>query len=420
MVCATVVSTASQWFTVVLLSKLTNPGILGTYALALSVVTPVLALTGLQLRYVLCTDARKEFSFPTYLFVRLGTVALSLSVIWIWFAAMQPSVFMVVLALGICKGSDAVCDICHGYLQANSRMDRIAISLMLQGVLQLTMFAAAVILTGSLAWGIASASLVSLCILAGFDAKSVSLVHPPSNEPIRKELARFLRFPKIEWRAVQKLILLSFPMGLVVGANALIGNIPRYFLAFESGKDAVGIFAALFYLTLPGGIAVSAYCDSACPQLAKWGAEGNFRQLGKSLAFPIVGAALIGIAGWLVGVSFGHFILNACYGAAYAAHTQSFAWLMAGAGFSYIATVLGYAVTSLREFNLQVPFRIVHLVSMYLICLYWVPREGLLGASKSFFASSVFFAIAMAALLMWILQGRIVSVAGAPATKACP
>ena len=59
-------------------------------------------------------------------------------------------------------------------------------------------------------------------------------------------------------------------MGIVMGLNSLIGNVPRYFLASDQGEALVGIFSALFYLTLPGGIVVTALCDSSIAQIAVW------------------------------------------------------------------------------------------------------------------------------------------------------
>jgi O-antigen/teichoic acid export membrane protein len=187
----------------------------------------------------------------------------------------------------------------------------------------------------------------------------------------------------------------------------LIGNIPRYFLAYGHGQAAVGIFAALYYLTLPGGIVVAAYCDSACPQLAKWGSDSDFRPFCKVLVLLVTAAAILGLGGWVIAYSAGRPILLLCYGPQYALEAPSLAWLMAGAGFLYISTVLGYAVTSLREFHLQVPFRAVHLFVVYLVCLYLIPKEGLLGAAKSIFVSSVMFAVAMAALFLVILRKKI-------------
>jgi O-antigen/teichoic acid export membrane protein len=203
--------------------------------------------------------------------------------------------------------------------------------------------------------------------------------------------------------------------------NSLIGNIPRYILAYNHGEAAVGILAALFYLTLPGGIVVSAYCDSMCGQLARWSAEGAFQRFGKVLILLVSAAAAIGFAGGLIAWWAGKPILSLCYGARYALHAESFVWLMAGAGFLYISTVLGYALFSLRAFHIQVPFRIGHLVAIYVLCLYFIPREGLLGAAKSIFISSVIFGVATAVLLGIVLRKKIqVFQQFSPTSGECP
>jgi O-antigen/teichoic acid export membrane protein len=406
MTSATVVYTACQWLTIVFLSRFVGAESLGTYALALAIVTPVITLSNLQLRYLLCSDAKKDFSFGNYVFVRITTVALGLVVICLWSVGQRVATFLVILALGTARSSDAMCDILHGYLQAHGRMDRIAKSLMLQGPLQLTAFLTVTTITHNMVLGIAAAALISMSILVGFDLKSVRLVQQPGEKNVFEQIAPFFHFSKETWVKVRKLMWLGAPMGLVMGLNSLIGNVPRYFLAYNHGQALVGVFAALSYLTLPGGIVVAAYCDSAFAQLARWGAEGNFRQVFKALTPLIVAALVIGLAGWVVAYEGGRLLLSLCYGNRYAVYTPSLIWLMAGACFLYISTVLGYAVTSLREFHVQVPFRVVHLAGMYLVCLYLIPKEGLLGAAKSIFASSVGSAVATAILLAVVLRKR--------------
>ncbi|RPI15197.1 MAG: hypothetical protein EHM65_04200, partial [Acidobacteriales bacterium] len=72
---------ASQWAVLSLLAKLGGGEMLGQYALALAVTTPVAMLSHLNLRAVLATDMEHRHAFGDYLTVRLVTTVLALAAI---------------------------------------------------------------------------------------------------------------------------------------------------------------------------------------------------------------------------------------------------------------------------------------------------------------------------------------------------
>ncbi len=402
---ATVTYTGCQWLTIVFLSRFTSASTLGYYTLAVALVMPLIAFTNLQLRYLLCSDIRGEFSFGSYFSARVVTAFIAIVGASVWAVFYRPAIFFVVLALAISRAGDALSDIVYGVLQARGRIDRIALSLMLQGPLQLVVFALALWLTQKLLLGVLVAAAVSFAVFLFFDLRSLRLVLPRQAE-LWSDVGRAMRARPAEWQKIRSLIWLGVPMGIVMGLNSLIGNVPRYFLASDQGEALVGIFSALFYLTLPGGIVVTALCDSSIAQIAAWAAAGDLSRVWKMVGYLTVAAGLVGFAGWFVAYEFGDWVLSVCYGPQYAIHTAPLNWLMGSAGFMYISTVLGSAVTALREFRLQVQFRVVHLGFICAICFYWIPAEALLGASKSMFASSVFFALAMAVLLLIVVRKR--------------
>ena len=66
---------ASQVGVLALLANLASPATVGRYALGLAIVTPILLFTKLQLRWVLATDVRRDYSFSDYLGTRLLSTA---------------------------------------------------------------------------------------------------------------------------------------------------------------------------------------------------------------------------------------------------------------------------------------------------------------------------------------------------------
>ncbi|MDP2995871.1 MAG: hypothetical protein Q8N47_00195, partial [Bryobacterales bacterium] len=76
-----VIYAAGQWAILSLIAKLGGGEMLGQYALAVAVTTPVVMLSHLNLRAVLATDVGRQRPFGDYLAVRLGITGLSLAAI---------------------------------------------------------------------------------------------------------------------------------------------------------------------------------------------------------------------------------------------------------------------------------------------------------------------------------------------------
>src|SRR5581483_9662297 len=106
----------------------------------------VFLFAGLQTRGLQATDARREFAFGDYLGLRLLTTALALLGIAVIGAVAlargyAPGTAAVIFLLAIAKAADSVSDVCYGLLQQHERMDWIALSLVIRGVLSLAVLA---------------------------------------------------------------------------------------------------------------------------------------------------------------------------------------------------------------------------------------------------------------------------------------
>jgi O-antigen/teichoic acid export membrane protein len=62
---------ACQWAVLVLLAKTGSPELVGRYALAVAIATPVITFATFQLRSVQVTDIREQHSFGDYLGFRV-------------------------------------------------------------------------------------------------------------------------------------------------------------------------------------------------------------------------------------------------------------------------------------------------------------------------------------------------------------
>ncbi|HSL70768.1 MAG TPA: oligosaccharide flippase family protein, partial [Longimicrobiales bacterium] len=142
-----IIYSACQWGLLVALARLGSTEMVGQFALGLAVSGPIMLLTSLQLRAVQATDAAGSNHFSEYLALRLVTSAVALGVIAC--AALMvgdsPAAALVILLVGSTKVMDSISDVYRGLMQQSERMDRVAVSMGLRGLVTLAIFTMALL-----------------------------------------------------------------------------------------------------------------------------------------------------------------------------------------------------------------------------------------------------------------------------------
>jgi O-antigen/teichoic acid export membrane protein len=390
---------ACQWGMLIVLARMGSAEMVGQFALALSIITPVLMFTNLQLRSVQATDARGEYSFRDYLALRLFMAGAAMIIIGITALVTAPTAatLAVILVLAVAKGVEAISEIYYGLLQQHERMDRIAISLLLKGVVSLAALALAIYFSNSILWGSVALLIAALAVLVAFDQCSAKLVSGPASG----EKAE--RLPRWQFQSLAKLTLLALPLGLVVFLIALSANIPRYFIEHYQGLSDLGVFAALSYLIVAGNRIVNALGESSSPRLAKYYAAGDYRQFRRLLLRLMLFGALLGIATIAAVLVAGKELLTFFYGAEYAEHTTVLFWVAIAGSIGYLASFLGYAMTAARYFLVQTPLFLVVALSTVIACVFLVPEYGLHGAAWALGAGMLVQLAGSAAVVAYLL-----------------
>jgi O-antigen/teichoic acid export membrane protein len=214
---------ACQWGILVVLAKLGTSQIVGEFALALAITAPVVIGAGLSLRSIQATDATSQYRFGDYLLLRLLTTgAAGLVIIGIvWFSGYGRHTAAIILIVGLPKGFESVSDIFYGLLQQHERMDRIALSMIIKGLLSLGAVTSAIYLSGDLLLGVCSLAAVWALILALYDIRNGAKVldsTPDSEHPKVGFCSGIARRLHVYWRpsALGTLTLLALPVGIVM------------------------------------------------------------------------------------------------------------------------------------------------------------------------------------------------------------
>jgi O-antigen/teichoic acid export membrane protein len=362
-----------QWGMLVVLAKLGSPEMVGQFTLGLAVTAPVIMFTNLQLRVVQATDANKDYSFSDYLGLRLIGTSLGVFAIAIiaLFSGYRRETCIVILLIGLAKAFESISDIFFSLLQQHERMDRIAISLMFKGPLSLLMLATGVYISHSVLWGTAGLVVAWATILVTYDIRNGVMILKN----------RSLVLPSWHFKILKKLIWLCLPLGFVMMLISLNSNIPRYFIEKYLGEYDLGIFAAIAYLMVAGGMVVNALGESANPRLAKYYAAGDSKAF-RTLLFKLVGiGAFLGVMGVFVALVGGRQIITLLYRPEYANHTDLFVWLMLATAVNYVSSFLGYGMTAARYFRIQMPLFFIVTAISAMACFWLVPNMGLRGAA---------------------------------------
>jgi O-antigen/teichoic acid export membrane protein len=338
---------ASQWGILVLLARLGSPEAVGQFSLGLAITAPVMLFAGLQLRSVQATDARRSFDFADYAGIRaLTTIAAALTIFAISATLYRGETALAVAAFAVTKGVEALSDVVYGFWQQHERMDLMAQSLILRGVLSLMAATVCFVVFHSVWISVCGIAVAWAAVFITFDAPQAIRLGKTAGQPLTPRLSR---------PVMKRLLRLSLPLGVVTMLLSVNANIPRYLIGNVQGVRELGVFSALGYILLAGNTIVNALGQAATPRLAQYFAQGKTASFqGLSNRLVLIGMAL-GIAGVLVAAVAGQKVLGLIYGSEYAGYSGLFLWLMIAAACTYMASFAGYSLTAARHFKIQMP-----------------------------------------------------------------
>ncbi|WP_408897266.1 lipopolysaccharide biosynthesis protein [Nocardioides sp. R1-1] len=383
---------ASQLLMLMVLARVTDSAEVGRYALALAVTAPLFLLAGLKLRQVQVTDARGENTPGQFLALRTVTSLLALAAsLAVAVAAALP--VGVVAAVALNKVAEGRLDSVFGTLQRHEQMTAVARAQAARAVAGLAAFSAAVVPTRSAAAGALALAAVTLAVASG-----AAGVLRRQGRPVRAEYDA----PRL-WRLAR----LALPLGVSVALGSAVAFTPRYLLQHLEGSAAVGVFAALAYVTTMTGTVVQAVAESVSPRLANQFAAGDLATMRVMVGRLVLAGAGVGIVGVVACWLFARPALRLVFGPEYADAAGVLVVLMVAVTLEYAVLFVGTTIDAMRSFRLQAPLTALGLATALGTGWPLVERWGLLGAAWSAVATQVVLAVGHAALFAAALRPRL-------------
>jgi O-antigen/teichoic acid export membrane protein len=371
------VFSACQWAVVLLLAKLGNPEMVGSYALGMAVSAPIILFANFQLRALLVSDVDDHYNFEDYLAFRLITLAIALLVVLGVAFGTQRSLIpgTIILLIAIVQALECISDTYYGLLQRRERMDRISCSLIAKGLLSLLILGWATYVTHSIVWAVNGLIAGRLLVLLQWDSR---LKFGPS----RIYGPHVLR---LQWNTTRMMQLLRsvLPLGAISGLISLNAGIPRYFIEAHCGNRDLGIFSATSSLLSAGTLLMAAFGQSIFYPVAKACKDKNilrFRTL--ALQAMMIATALGGVAIFITLLQ-GRAILGLLFKPEYGNHADLLVKLMLVGTVTFIVSGQGYVMTAARWLKPQIPLLILGLLSSSAACAWLIPRRGIMGAADA-------------------------------------
>jgi O-antigen/teichoic acid export membrane protein len=373
-----VVFAACHWASLIILGRLGGPGELGRYALALAVVTPIMLFAGLQMRQLQVADASQRYRFEDYFAVRAaGTACAALLLLVVALVGYDWQIAVAILMVALARGFEGLSDVHYGLAHRHKRLDLVAQSSMLRGVLELIALGAGYYLTKELAIALIGVAITRATIWWFFDRANTRQwrdcrTEPPSEPSFKRRL-------DLAWKAL--------PLGIAMLLVTLNPNVPRYFIEASAGLAALGLFTSMAHFVVAGRMVINALCQAGFPRLADLYAAGD-RAAFRRLLVRLIGFSMLpALIGLIFVLAFGRELLILVYGPTFADGAAVFPWIMLVAVVLYAQTPLGYGLTAMHRIKVQpLIFGLVVAVNGA-GCLLLVPRYGLFGATLAWLAA---------------------------------
>jgi len=333
----------SQWLIILIIARLLGVTALGEFSLAMAITTPIFIFASLQLPLLLATDATEQYSYTQYQTLNyfMFGFAIACSLLISWCFAYSSERVLIIFLLAIIKGFEMISEIHFSILRKNEQMKNIAVSLIIRGLLSITLFSITLYLTNSLLGSLLALIVVRLILLITFDRKKSEAYINKKTKPINVD------------KKIKVLMITSLPLGFVVLLDSLLSVSPRYFVEHFISVDALGYFTALASLLLVGGTIILSITQVITPRLSKYYNNRRIVHFVKLIAFSLLMSICISAVGLLLASLYGDVILGAFYGEDFADYNNVLWWLVIMTFVGFPTTILNSVLTSMRVIKIQ-------------------------------------------------------------------
>lgn len=377
------------WLISVLIVRLsTDYYTAGVYSLAISVYGIFSAVGQYRMYTYQISDVTNENTTGEYFTFRLITAILSI-VLSLFYAVVtcSPSTLLAIALYAVYKALCLCLDVLHACDQRNNRMDVLGISLALQGVVSLVLFAIVFCLTQSLELTLIGMT-VGVALVGLFYTYPQTRAFGPIQVGITLQKAKYL-------------FIHCLPIVLAALAASATGYVPRQYLAAVMGEEALGIYASVAAPVAIIQMGASYIYNPLMGYFAQRYAAKDRSGFIKIFLLATFAIVLIGIVCAIVLQVAGRFLLVLVYGDSIAEYTYLLIPLV------FLAFLTGYQwfindlLISLRNFKSTF---VGSLLPLLTVLVAMVPAVKFLGMNGITFASMAACLVSIAYMIFSLFK----------------
>lgn len=331
----------SQFLLLVALARYASVADVGRFGLVSAITLPIYWFFNLGIRANQATDTQGTYRFNEFLLLRIlaSVVAYGLIVL-LAFTAVDPAARTVMLVFGAAKGVETYSEMCYGAFQRADRMSAVATSLILRGFGGTALFWVVIVQTGSTSAAYGGLLLAWVVVAGGLDlVRALRMARAAGdNGPVRPDV-------------VVQLAITSLPLAFNALLAALQGATPRYVIGHLLGLVALGHFTIVGYAMQAVTTIVAAISESIMARLAHYAKIGNRQAFQRVLNRFVLLSWLAALAGALVMLAIGNWLLVLIFGAEYSGQGSLLALVMVAAGAIASSTIVQSGLLATRNFK---------------------------------------------------------------------
>jgi O-antigen/teichoic acid export membrane protein len=366
----------------------------GQYILALSISAPVFMFAGLDLRTLQATDSTAEVRFIEYLSLRLicGLIALALVPTIALICGYRADTLAVIAGVSLGRFFLLIGDTFNGLMQQSERMDRVAHSIILKGILSSIVLGATFLATGNLVAAVIAEAATRFLVLAFYDlplGRRLAAQHD-------SEQLTLASFRTVKADRLTHLTFRSLPLAFKVMLVSLDTHVSRYFVSFPGlgSLSAVGIFGPIASGAAAGsmvGKALNQSVSAKLGRLASANAPHQFQSFVRRLQLFYL---VLGVAGvWFTIVAGGP--LLALIRSDLLAYQVVLTLAAVSVALDLQNGIVDMSLVAARRISPLAPACGLSVTTSAICCWFLIPTFGLSGAAMAMIAGRIMRMIAL-------------------------
>ena len=370
---------ASNLLLLVVLNKLGGTAVAGEFSWVLAVIAPIFMCANLRFSTVLASDMRSEFRISDYFYLRASLLLAAMAAVVLYIVVSgNTQIACLLLVVALSKSIEAFSDLCCGLQQRIERMERIAFSLMANGIAMAALFAVIFFVTRNLAYAAVGLLVARVTVLLSYD---IPMARIAAKQSVFRKIADNAASNSITSMArMRRLLLAGAPLGITAALMSLTTNVPRYIIPEFFDKQTLGLFVSIAVVLQAGTLIFRAIELPAIPRLARLLDRRDRVGFWKLLHSLFAIFSGIGLAGCVVSLLIGPQLLVFVFNNQFRTLGGVLALLTLATSITQIAGMVESALIAARMTRVQVPMHLLTTVSCLLLCLWLIPAYELYGA----------------------------------------